>query len=163
MIQCNVRHLSSIGYGNDTYNYLLRVLNNNFKSNPLGLPAIHSADIPFTFWSGGTVGDGINALKATNFQKYLMGFVIDGNPNSLSPTMQISKYGEGAQVVNINGVKPMAMQKDIFADSRCDVDWRKLWENYGNSEEVERGLSEGKNERFKNEQQSMEIGTELKK
>lgn len=133
LIQCNVRHLSTIGYGNDTYNYLLRVLNNNALSNPLGLPAIHAADIPFTFWSGGALGDGINALKATNFQKYIMGFVIDGDPNSFSPTTNMVKYGENAQVMNVNGLDPMAIQVDIFAGDRCDVNWRDLWESYGTS------------------------------
>ncbi|KAH8895477.1 alpha/beta-hydrolase [Thozetella sp. PMI_491] len=109
---CSTRYLGT-AFGNATYNYLFAIP-----------PGHHAGDIPYTFYNGPTaqLDDGfpVNETMAHALQDYLVGFVLEGDPNQ-SPAKEVSDfplYGGGAQVRALTA-DGLVTQTDDMANDRC--------------------------------------------
>jgi cholinesterase len=85
-------------------------------------PAYHGEDVPYTYFNGRPSPSVVNDTIALAMQKYLMSFVLTGDPN-VNATVEIPEYGEGSLVLDLNvtGIIPI---KDPNANPRCDW-WQK--------------------------------------
>lgn len=97
MIGCNSRYIST-AKGNQTWNYMFSIP-----------PGRHGADVAYTFYDEAVIGQGndavANATVAKMMQRYIMGFVVDGDPNTFEREdcrNVFPMYGNDALVVNFN-------------------------------------------------------------
>jgi len=87
--------------------------------------------LAYTFYdTPETVKSGFNIDVAEIWQQYLLGFVLESDPNHLSPVVRIPKYGEASLVVQFNQTGANIV-KDPYQSSLCDVFWPMIWRTYG--------------------------------
>jgi len=107
---CNTRYLD-LAFNNQTYSYYFTVP-----------PGLHGADIPYTFYNGGTV---VNATAAIALQDWITTFTETGVPSSPDvPNAPIfSMYGPNSTVLNL-AASSITPQMDTVANARCSF-WQK--------------------------------------
>lgn len=104
-IKCNTISVAE-AYDNQTYNYIFAVP-----------PAIHAQDLAYTY-NPNDPTPGFSPTIATDLQKYLVNFVLKGDPNSEGlPSWPV--YGQTAAAINFtaNGITDTVSDS---ANSRCD-------------------------------------------
>lgn len=128
LVQCNARGIATAS-DNNTYNYF-------FKRNDLliPLPLLHGQDVPYTFYDTPETSQGVNKAIAENWQKYVMGFVLEGRPNLLNPKTPMNRYGEDAKVIQFDFWNITVETTDQFKGPRCDESWPEIWAAYGEPE-----------------------------
>ncbi|WPH04316.1 Hypothetical protein R9X50_00720500 [Acrodontium crateriforme] len=109
---CNTHYLDK-AYKNETYAYFFTIP-----------PALHAADIPYTFYDDTGVSTTVLSPKiAIALQEYLTEFAMTGMPNEKGvPYFPI--YGSNSTIQNL-GVTGIVGQKDPTANARCDW-WQKV-------------------------------------
>jgi len=104
LVQCNVRAISTAS-DNNTFNYVSKEVIN--KTPYLALP--YGGDVPYTFYDQPATPPTLNQEVAVSWQKYLMGIVLESNPNLLETKTEMHKYGEEAKVIEFS-------HKDMIAE-----------------------------------------------
>ena len=147
LVQCNARGFSTASLG-QTYNYLFKkvdgkpvffqTLPNKYQTannppdlTPLNWPLLHGGDVAYTFYDNPeTVKPGFNIHVAETWQQYLLGFVLESDPNHLNPVVPIPKYGQESLVVQFDQTGA-----NVVVDPRrgplCDAFWPETWATYG--------------------------------
>ncbi|KAI5782663.1 Carboxylesterase [Geopyxis carbonaria] len=128
LVQCNSRLISTY-YLNDTYNYLFSVVSNKYPNNILKLPLLHGGDVNYTFFDDDNAE--VDTAIAHNWQKYLMGFVVQDNPNAYAPKVNMAKYGIAANIVELDLTSKAKLSTDRFKGNKCDVQWPTIWDALG--------------------------------
>lgn len=112
LFACNANYLART-FGNRAYSYIFSVL-----------PALHGADVAYTFYEG-PAASVTNDTLALTMQSYFMNFVAGGNPNGggLPP---FPTYGQGGMVQNFNltSVTTVPESADGLSQDRCAW-WQK--------------------------------------
>lgn len=132
LVKCNAR-IFSTGY-NDSYSYMSEYVDTTPPNNLIRLPLCHGQDCAYTFFDDDPP-KGMDKTIAVNWQNYLMGFVLAGNPDLLDPIREMKTYGEEANVMRfaaavLNRDKARIVP-DPLAGVNCDDDWPRIWDGYG--------------------------------
>ncbi|MCJ1385946.1 hypothetical protein MMC17_009071 [Xylographa soralifera] len=92
---------------NCTYNYIFEVL-----------PAIHTEDLAYTFYTGPTQPQDPNSMVAVNLQRWVASFAVEGKPAARG-TEEFGEYGSDGmvQTVALTGV---GREVDPAVAQRCD-------------------------------------------
>jgi carboxylesterase type B len=84
-------------------------------------PAYHGEDVPYTYYNGPS-GGVINDTIAITMQKYIMSFVLTGDPNT-NASIKLPVYGQQNQILDLN-VTGITTITDPNANPRCNW-WQK--------------------------------------
>ncbi|KAA8566567.1 hypothetical protein EYC84_009115 [Monilinia fructicola] len=116
---CNTRYLNT-AFLNETHSYYFTVP-----------PGLHGEDIAYTFFNGDTttLDDGlpVNATVAAVLQRYIMNFVVTGNPNG-DRVPFFPEYQSNATTVVIGSTGLGSLQTDTTANNRCEWWQQALYE-----------------------------------
>lgn len=116
---CNTRYLNT-AFLNETHSYYFTVP-----------PGLHGEDIAYTFFNGDTttLDDGlpVNATVAAVLQRYIMNFVVTGNPNG-DKVPFFPEYQSNATTVVIGSTGLGSLQTDTTANNRCEWWQQALYE-----------------------------------
>jgi hypothetical protein len=101
-------------------------------------PIFHGQDVPYTFFDELQPNPKINEDIAIEWQKYLLGFVIDSDPHLLKPRTRMEGYYENSEhgkvlELDVTGHGDTSVITDPFSTHLCDHFWRLIWLHY-NSE-----------------------------
>jgi carboxylesterase type B len=108
---CNTRFLQEAFRGlSNTYGYRFSIP-----------PAYHGEDVPYTYFNGPSPSV-VNDTIALAMQKYLMSFVLTGDPNTQA-TVKMPVYGQQNLILDLN-VTGITTIEDPNANPRCDW-WQK--------------------------------------
>jgi hypothetical protein len=144
-VQCNARIFADRGSRtseHSTFGYSFKGARDGFT------PIFHGQDVPYTFFD--QPNSKINENIAVEWQKYLLGFVIDSDPNLLNPVTKFenyydnSAYGEVLEL-DVTGGGITGMIDDPFSTDLCDEFWPLIWRIY-NSEGKPINHGEGNDE-----------------
>ena len=109
VFSCNTFYLNK-AYNNDTYSYYFTVP-----------PAIHGADVPYTYYNGPN-SQVVDSQAALTLQKIITNFVEKGGPNG-DGVPRFPTYGDNATVLELNVTT--STREDPVANYRCDW-WQKV-------------------------------------
>jgi cholinesterase len=84
-------------------------------------PAYHGEDVPYTYYNGPS-GSVINDTIAITMQKFILSFVLTGDPNT-NASIKLPAYGQQNQILDLN-VTGITTITDLNANPRCDW-WQK--------------------------------------
>lgn len=89
--------------------------------------------MPYTFYDlpPSPEKPSFNKDVAEEWQKYLMGFVLESDPNYLRPTTNMSKYGAENKAILFHFEDIAREVQDPFAGALCDAMWPGVWRAYG--------------------------------
>jgi hypothetical protein len=60
-----------------------------------------------------------------------MGFVLNDNPNFLTPNTNMPTYGTDAKVIQFDFRNITTEKTDPYKGPRCDTFWQRVWQEYG--------------------------------
>lgn len=92
--------------------------------------------MPYTFYDIPIHADPkLNTSIATQWQKYVLGFALESNPNYFDPAVNVTKYGNETNMLKFDCKDEAKIVEDPYSGWLCDEFWPRLWKFYGEWEE----------------------------